>query len=219
MKGPWIVVLGVLLGGSSAPTLSVTLVGNAGVVMSDGDTSLLIDLPYESGAFGYETYDWQALTPSGETVSVVTHHHRDHFDPELFEQRSAWRLFGPPSVSGTTPRHRVIAGDSVRVGAFSMVAIATPHTEDHRSYRVRWRGRVFHFSGDTEDSSHLRASPPLDVLFVTPWLSCAAAHEGRLGVATRSVAYHRSPAGDDEICGGVDTLPQGTTLTFGPAEE
>ena len=192
--------------------LTVTLVGNAGVVLSDGQVSLLLDLPYESGAFGYMRYDPDRLRPSGEVVSVITHHHRDHFAPELFLAHEAWRVIGPESVTGSVPRARVLSGDSIGIGAFSVVVLPTPHTDDHRSYRVRWRDRVLHFVGDTEDAASLRASPRVDVLFVTPWLSCAA--EGTAGflAAARRIGYHLDPAGRDRICGPVEVLEQGTVL-------
>lgn len=120
-----------------AAALDVTVVGNAGVVLSDGASSLLVDLPYESGAFGYMTYDPVALDPPGTVTSIITHDHADHFDPELFRRREGWRIFGPPSVTEGLPTGRVVEGDSVSLGAFDVVVIPAPHTADHRSYRRR----------------------------------------------------------------------------------
>ncbi len=192
--------------------LTVTLVGNAGVVVSDGEVSLLIDLPYESGAFGYQTYDHEALAPVGDVVSVVTHHHRDHFAPELFLSRAAWRAIGPPSAMAGVPAARILTGDSIVVGSFSVVVVPTPHTDDHRSYRVRWHDRVLHFVGDTEDPTSLVATPPMDVLFVTPWLSCAAETAAGFRTAARRIAYHVDPGGRDRFCGGIEVLPQGASF-------
>lgn len=196
-------------------SLEVTMVGNAGVTLSDGITSLLVDLPYESGAFGYMTYDPSELKPRGEVASVITHDHLDHFDEALLASRGEWRVLGPRSVLSRLPFERWVWGDSVRIGAFDVVTIATPHTDDHRSYRIRWGGNVFHFTGDTEDPRHLQASPPIDVLFITPWLSCAAVREGLLDVARRSVAYHLSPDGADTVCGDVRVPEQGSTFSVG----
>jgi L-ascorbate metabolism protein UlaG (beta-lactamase superfamily) len=207
-----------LLAAQATPDLSITLVGNAGVLLSDGTTSLLVDLPYESGAFGYMTYDPSALRPLGTAVSVVTHHHRDHFDPSHFGRREDWLILGPPSVTERLPASKVIQGDSVNIGDFAVVTIPTPHTEDHRSYRVRWRGKVLHFVGDTEVPSHLGDGPPIDLLLITPWLSCAAVDADLLRVASRSVAYHLSPDGDDRICGHVETLAQGSSFVLTAGE-
>lgn len=190
----------------------VTLVGNAGVMLSDGRTSILVDLPYESGAFGYMTYDPAQLAPDTAAVAVITHHHRDHFAAEIFRSKSGWRLIGPPSVTQGVSPDRVLVGDSVRVGAFSVIAVPTPHTVDHRSYRVRWFETVFHFVGDTEDATSLESGPEVDVLFVTPWLSCAARERARFRSADRRVAYHLAPNGQDRVCGGVEILPQGSSF-------
>lgn len=193
--------------------LTVTMVGNAGVMLSDDSSSLLIDLPYESGASGYQTYRPEQLRPAGTTVAVVTHHHRDHFAPELFLARPTWKVIGPPSVVRPLPGDRVLSGDRATVGAFEIIAIPTPHTDDHRSYQIRWHGRVLQAVGDTEDPGSLRQGPPPDVLFITPWLSCAAAEAGITRLAVRSIAYHLARSGADRICGDVEVLEQGASFT------
>lgn len=159
------------------------------------------------------------LSLSGTAVSVVTHHHSDHFDPSLFLEREQWLVLGPSSVTRELPEARVIRGDSVDIDDFAVVTIPTPHTEDHRSYRIRWRGRVLHFVGDSEVPEHLGDGPRIDVLFVTPWLSCAAAAEDLLGVASRKIGYHLSPDGGDRICGDVEVLAQGASFVLTIGEE
>lgn len=195
--------------------LSITMVGNAGVVLFDGRTTLLVDLPYESGASGYMRYDVESLPDRGEAISVVTHHHRDHFAPELLIPHERWRVIGPASALETIPSDRVLSGDSIGVGAFAVVVLPTPHTNDHRSYRIRWQGLVLHFVGDTEDPSTLLSTPVPDVLFVTPWLSCAAEDADGFRSAGRRIAYHLDPRGRDRICGDVDVIPQGTSFQVG----
>ncbi len=199
-----------------AAVLDVEMVGNAGVVLTDGATSLLVDLPYEPGAFGYMDYDPASLGPPGEVVSVFTHHHADHFDAALFAQRPEWRLVGPPSVAARVAPDRVLDGDSIEVGAFAIIAIPTPHTDDHRSYRIRWRGRVLFFTGDTEDPSAVPVEPRIDVLFVTPWLNCALTRSGRAEGWDRSVTYHRSPDGTDQACGASEVPEQGARFEIVP---
>lgn len=95
---------------TGAQQLTVQLVGNAGILLSDGTTSLLVDLPYESGYSGYERYDPARLAPGGTVVSVITHAHRDHFDPSLFLARPSWRIIGPPSAIAFLPPDRVLGG-------------------------------------------------------------------------------------------------------------
>ncbi|MEZ4456369.1 MAG: MBL fold metallo-hydrolase [Gemmatimonadales bacterium] len=209
-------VIATLLGGQPAGDLRITLVGNAGVLLSDGTTTLLVDLPYESGAFGYQAYDPGALRPAGTAVAVVTHDHRDHFDLDLFRRRPSWSVIGPGVITDRLPAARVLSGDSLAVGAFSVVVVPTPHSEGHRSYRVRWRGRVLYFSGDTEVPAFLRRAPPIDILFVTPWLSCEAAKAGLLGQAARRIGYHLSADGSDRLCGEVEQLAQGSSFAVPP---
>ncbi|MGH7553518.1 MAG: hypothetical protein ACREMQ_10890 [Longimicrobiales bacterium] len=52
---------------------------------------------------------------------------------------------------------------------FSVIAIATPRTDDHRSYRMRWRGRVLHFTGDSHVAAVVPSEPRTDILFVSSW--------------------------------------------------
>jgi hypothetical protein len=209
-----VLLAALFLGPARSAELQVTMVGNAGVLLSDYATSLLIDLPYASGASVYQTYRPDALQPSGTVVSVVTHHHRDHFEPDLFLDHDSWKIIGPPSVGGSIPPERVVHGDSVRIGGFDIVTIPTPHTPDHRSYRIRWGGRVLHIVGDTEDPETLTAGPQRDLLFITPWLSCSATASGVRPLAGRSVAYHMRRSGRDRICGPVEVLDQGASFSI-----
>jgi glyoxylase-like metal-dependent hydrolase (beta-lactamase superfamily II) len=197
-----------------AAELDITMVGNAGVMLTDGDHSILIDLPYQPGAYGYAAYEPDKLDPPGSVTSVITHHHLDHFDPDLVLAREEWKIIGPPSVTGNLPSERVIPGDSISLGAFQIVALPTEHTDDHRSYRIYWHEKIFHFSGDAQVTDFLGPEPQLDLLFVTPWLSCMAAEAGVLGYATREIVYHLDPAGGDTICGDLERLEQGSSFTL-----
>lgn len=201
---------------AGAQELSVQFVGNEGVVLSDGETSLLVDLPYRSGAYGYEEYDPAALQPEGRVISVVTHHHVDHFDPQIFLAREGWEFFGPPSAAAVLPRARVLPGDTLEAGGFRVEAIPTEHTPDHRSYVVEWGGRRLVFVGDTNDPSFLSGLPPVDVLFVSPWLACAMVEAGIAMDLGRGIYYHRRADGSDRWCGGFEQLEQGAGFVLEP---
>ncbi len=210
----WLMLfVSILMAAGQSATLQLQFIGNAGVLLSDGVTSLLVDFPYQSGAFGYMEYDFESAQPSGRTVSVITHAHSDHFDADLF-LKTDWAAIAPPGVQSSLPAERVLSGDSLRVGAFSVVAVQTPHTPEHRSYRIRWRGRVLYFTGDTEDIARLTGQPPLDVLFITPWLSCALARSGAAVNAVRAVAYHQAPNGSDRFCGSARPMRQGESFVL-----
>ena len=141
---------------ASAPqvdSLQVQLIGNAGVRLSDGQTTVLIDLPYVSGSFGYQTWDSAGLVLVGPVVAAFTHAHDDHFDPRGL--RRGWLVMGGDAViAGTGDGFETTQAD-VTVGEFSVTALPTPHSPGHRSYRVEWRGRSLYFTGDTEDAAVL----------------------------------------------------------------
>lgn len=211
-RAPLLALLLLVAAPAAGQGLQVEFVGNEGVVLSDGEVSLLVDLPYRPGAYGYEEYDPAALQPEGRVISVVTHHHVDHFDPQLFLVREGWEFFGPPSAAAVLPRARVVAGDTLQVGAFRVASIATEHTPDHRSYLVEWNGRRIVFVGDTNDPSFLAGLPAVDLLFVTPWLACAMVEAGISMDLDRGIYYHRRPDGSDRWCGGFEQLEQGTSF-------
>lgn len=184
-----------------ADSLTFDVVANAGVLVTDGVTSLLVDLPYEPGAYGYDVYDVTALNPPGRVVSVITHDHTDHFERDAFLARTDWQLIADPALTSGIPDARVISANpdgSYTVGAFNVTAIPTPHSDGHRSYRVEWGDRAFYFTGDTQDTTALSAEPGGDVLFVTPWLYCSLAGSPVLDAWEDVVLYHvRSDESDD----------------------
>ncbi len=52
-----------------AQTLEFHFIGNMAYEISDGETTLLSDFPYESGAFGYMTYKFE----DGSDITRITH--------------------------------------------------------------------------------------------------------------------------------------------------
>jgi len=123
-----IALLAITLQATPADSLQIRFVGNAGFELSDGATTLLIDLPYESGAFDLMTYDPTALDPVGRVVSVVTHRHVDHFDPSLFTAQE-WDIVGPEEVTSALAPARVLQGRIVMVGDFRIQRFSTPHSD------------------------------------------------------------------------------------------
>ncbi len=173
-----------------ADSLQIRFVGNEGVELSDGRTTLLTDLPYRPGAFGYMTYDPGALRPAGRVVSLISHGHADHFDPALFRP-TGWEIIGPREVTRSLPGERVLPlADTIRVGAFTVHPVPTPHGPEHYSYLVTWRGRRLYLVGDTEQADALLAATGLDVAFVSPWLACTVSRSGAAIDAARVVIYH-----------------------------
>ncbi len=209
------VVMSAPLGGQ-ADSLRVRFIGNAAFELTDGQTTLVTDFPYQSGAFGYMTYD-DSVMPVGHVTRVVTHGHADHFTPALVSGGD-WRVIGPPDVMRSLPPTQRISGTRQwSVGHFAVTAQPTPHSNvDHFSYVIEWRGHRFYFTGDTEDTAALVAAADLDVAFVTPWLWCTVLRSEQSVSATRVVMHHQFPAGRSEICGSPVVLEQGQELVFTP---
>ncbi len=195
-------------------TLHIRFIGNAAFELSDGTTTLGTDLPYQSGAFGYMTYDVTGVSPPGDVVSVITHRHADHFEASLFERRN-WRIIGPREVTTRLPPDRVLAAARrTTIGPFVVTPYPTPHSDtEHYSYLIEWHGRRLYFTGDTEDPAHLLSVEKLDIAFVTPWLLCEIARRGASVPARQVILHHQFPDGRSRVCGTPRRMTQGERIS------
>lgn len=195
--------------------LRVRFIGNEGFELSDGETTIVTDLPYQPGAFNYMRYDPASLTPEGRVISLITHRHADHFDEDLFLERD-WSIIGPVEVTDRLPDERVIAlSEAIEVGEFTVRPHRTAHRDtEHYSYLVTWRGLRLYFVGDTENPSHLLSVTDLDLAFVTSWLGCTAGAFGRRIDADRIVLYHHRPGEGTRGCFEALVMQQGESFTM-----
>ncbi len=195
-------------------SLEIRYVGNAGFELYDGATTLLIDLPYESGAYSLMTYDPNTIRARGKVVSVITHRHVDHFSPGLFAARN-WAIHAPAEVTNSLPPDQVLNGNQPTIGEFTVQRFATPHRDtEHFSYLVSWRGRRLYFVGDTEDPTHMLSMRDLDILFITPWLTCSSQAAGGTVDAHRVVLYHQFPDKRLTVCGSPEIVAQGQSWSI-----
>lgn len=205
-----------------AATLDARFIGNMAYAISDGAITLFTDFPYESGYSQYMTYnarEIQSRTP--RSIALITHRHRDHWEPALFSGTN-WSVIGPADALSGAAANRVVRAlpvvperQTVTFENLSIDALPTPHANiGHYSYVVTWHGQRLYFSGDTEDTAALLGATNLDVAFVSPWLFQTAMKSGRPINARRIVIYHHegrqtSVAG----CSGICSVPkQGDTL-------
>ncbi len=195
--------------------LQIRFIGNEGFELSDGETTILTDLPYQPGAFNYMQYDPGTLDPQGRVVSLITHRHADHFDEALFLERD-WDIIGPVEVTARLPAGRVVVmSEAIEVGAFTVRPHRTAHSDvEHYSYLVTWHGLRFYFVGDTENPGHLLSVPKLKVAFVTPWLGCTAGAFGREIDAERIVLYHQAEGEGTRGCFDAQVMEQGESFTL-----
>jgi len=193
--------------------LKITFVGNNGVSLSDGETTLLVDLPYQSGAYGLMNYHSETIPAKGEVVCVITHEHEDHFDPELFKTKN-WQILGPAEVTVHLDPNRVISREPKnKVGAFSITGFNTPHGKVfHLSYLIEWRGHNLYFTGDTEDPQMLLDQSELSIAFITPWLACEVEQRKGIVKAQRKLMIHHMGDGSDEACLGLEIWRQGDEM-------
>lgn len=188
--------------------LQVTFIGNAAFQLSDGTHTLVSDFPYVSGAFGYMTYEMDSVLPEGEVLSMITHHHRDHFAPELLDDE--WTLVAGPGIEDQDHPRRMAWSDTLAWGKFTIVPIKTPHTPQHHSYIVHWENRSFYFTGDTESTAAFPADT-VDVFFITPWLMDSAQKQG-VPVRGKDIVIHHHKSGQRVRCDNCIVPAQGDVI-------
>ena len=178
--------------------LSFTFIGNEAFFISDGHTTLLTDFPYQSGAFGYMTYDRSGLPAVNDGVCLITHGHADHFDAAWFE-KTDFAIIAPRSVSANLKTQRLVAfAPEMQYRDIRVRAFRTPHGDvEHYSYLVSWHGLLLYLTGDTDDLSVLERQSGLDVAFLTPWQLAAFRHEHKRIPSKRVVIYHQRS--DEEV--------------------
>lgn len=187
----WLGLLVLFVSPVEAADLRFTFIGNMAVHITDGQTVLVSDFPYESGAFGYMKWQASAVPPVKDGLALITHRHRDHFAPELLAPYDL-------TVAGPAEVLRMVVGKPtlaltppVRFRDIEIEPRKTPHAGlEHFSYLVVWRGRRLYFPGDAEDPAGLLATPDLDVAFVSPWLLASVKKAGARIDARRVVVYH-----------------------------
>jgi L-ascorbate metabolism protein UlaG (beta-lactamase superfamily) len=195
--------------------LEIRFLGNEAFEITDGKTMLLSDFPYESGAFGYMTYDPELLKARKNAYCLITHQHKDHFDVSL-HSRIGCKVFGPQDVLQKIPEDSrgKWEKDLARINGINITAIPSPHGNvDHFSYRVDWNNKSLYFVGDTDEPATLMKQPKLDVLFITPWLLQKIPQQKWKSLAQRLVIYHHG-AKEKMDCSICIVPKQGETIRF-----
>jgi L-ascorbate metabolism protein UlaG (beta-lactamase superfamily) len=214
-----LVLCAVVASASSQPaqTLEARFVGNMAYAISDGTTTLFTDFPYQSGYSRYMTYERQEIRSRTErTLALITHRHRDHWEPILF-RATGWSVVAPSDAIPNTDPRRVVKAlpvpasrQTVTFEGISIDALPTEHAGvGHYSYLVTWHGQRLYFTGDTEDTAALVDAKNLDVAFVSPWLFQRVLKSGQRLDARRVVIYHQE-AGQTSVegCSGTCSVPR-----------
>jgi L-ascorbate metabolism protein UlaG (beta-lactamase superfamily) len=198
---------------ASAGELHFRFIGNEAFLITDGVTSLLTDYPYQSGAFGYMTYDSSSVGPVANGLCLITHGHADHFDAKLFAATN-FAIIAPPSVLALLNTERKIPfREEMTYRDIRVRAFRTPHGDiEHYSYLVLWHGLRLYFTGDTDDTSELKNQKDLSAAFVSPWLLERMKNEHEKIHAKRVVVYHHKPG--EEVAPYQDRLVPSQGSTF-----
>jgi L-ascorbate metabolism protein UlaG (beta-lactamase superfamily) len=209
-------LLGVLTAGS--PVLEARFIGNAAFEITDGTSTILVDFPYRSGAFGYMAFPSAEVHLRPGALCLFTHHHADHFDPAAVAVVGC-TVAGPDEVRLAAPERSRAGPGPWRHGAARIECLPTPHASvEHCSYRVSWHGVEVFLSGDIEDLEPLRRSPQrFDVLFLASWLLPALDGVDPAAASARVVVHHHGPEEEVSPCDRCLVPEQGATFTLRPA--
>jgi len=177
-----------------AGELKVTFIGNMAFHITDGETTLLSDFPYTSGAYGYMQFDMDSVPEIKNGVSLITHFHGDHWNGLLFKEMKQ-KVIGPPSVTSKLDQGRVIPFDKELMTFEGIVVepIEMPHkfAPEHFSYLVTWHGLRLYFPGDTETPADMLKQKDIDIMFISPWLIRTIERQNLSLDTKHLVVYHQ----------------------------
>jgi L-ascorbate metabolism protein UlaG (beta-lactamase superfamily) len=217
-SGPKLVALALvattaLFAASPSSSLSIRFIGNAGFELTDGDATILLDFPYQSGAFGYMTFDRSELRGREPSLCVFTHRHPDHFDAQSIATVGC-KVAGPRDLLAALPEaSRAGEGPVWGFAAAQVRCIPTEHAGiGHCSILIVWHGQRLYFAGDIEDLTGFdRVEGGLDVVFLPAWLASeATALRAKLPGVRIVIQHHKS--GEVVSCSDCMVPEQGASV-------
>jgi L-ascorbate metabolism protein UlaG (beta-lactamase superfamily) len=213
-------LLAILLLGAAAavasPAIEARFIGNSGFDISDGHTTLLVDFPYRSGAYGYMAFDSAELSAREHALCLFTHRHEDHFDTEAIADIDC-TVLGPPGVMERVKGSaRLEGGPPWRFRNLELDCLTTEHGGvDHCSWVVGWHERVLVFAGDVEN---LRGILPHldqpDVLVVPYWLTAEVELARQRFPEMKVFLSHHRSGEEFSVCAGCVVPAQDTSLDW-----
>lgn len=206
------VLLAVLAQVSFAQTqeMTITFLGNAGFLMTDGNTNIYFDFPYKSGAYGYMKYDSSEVTTvKDSSIFIFTHKHADHYSKSIVKKLNGKIYSGR--------NRRKISRLEKDIPGFSIKPYRTKHrfSFSHYSYAIVWHGKRFFVSGDTEHPETIGLIKGIDYAFIPPWILSYAKQKSITIDAKTKVVYHLYPNEKVEEKGKADFIvfdKQGMTI-------
>ena len=189
---------------ANAGELKITFIGNMAFHITDGETTLLSDFPYTSGAYGYMDYDAEAVPEIKDGLHLITHFHGDHWNVRLFratEQKT--KIIAPPGITARLEPDRVIPfspTEPMNYKGIAVQAIEMPHNlaPEHFSYLVTWHGKRLYFIGDTETPEDILKQKNLDVSFISPWVIRTVERQN-LTLDTKELVMYHQKVGEEVV--------------------
>ena len=189
---------------ADAGELKITFIGNMAFHITDGETTLLSDFPYTSGAYGYMEYDMDKVPEIRDGVHLITHFHGDHWNADLFqEMKLKTKIIAPPSVTEKLDKERVVPfseTEPMTYKGITVQAIAMPHkfAPEHFSYLVTWHGKRLYFIGDTETPADILKQKDIAALFISPWVIRTIERQD-LSLDTRELVMYHQKVGEEVV--------------------
>jgi L-ascorbate metabolism protein UlaG (beta-lactamase superfamily) len=149
--------------------IKIRFIGNCGLSLTDGNSSIYIDFPYKSGAHHYMEYDKSELdSVKNNPIFIFTHKHSDHYSRKLVKKLAknlGGDIYGPWNVNDFPEL-------SKKIESFTIASFKTKHTFslNHYSYLITWHNKKIFISGDTGNSETIASLKDIDWAFVPAWL-------------------------------------------------
>lgn len=172
--------------------IRIRFIGNCGLHMTDGQTSVYFDFPYKSGAYGYMTYNQKELDSIVEnSIFIFTHKHKDHYSAKnmnaIIRNKNGRRF--------TQWQTKKLKSFSETIPEFDIEILKTKHRFSirHISYVITWHGKKIYLSGDTENAEAISVVKDIDWAFVPYWILLDASEKGLKIDAKQIGVYHLYP--------------------------
>ncbi len=156
---------------------TIKWIGQAGYVLSDGDTTICID-PYLSDVVNRVANRPRTVAPPfapeelRADAVICTHNHLDHIDIDAIPRMNkSMQFFAPSDCKNTLTNLGVVyynefdEGETVRLGDFELTAVFADHTVPAIGVVIKHSGNTLYFTSDTIYNERL-AEVKCDILFI-----------------------------------------------------
>jgi L-ascorbate metabolism protein UlaG (beta-lactamase superfamily) len=202
--------------------LEIQFIGNAAFHITDGQTTLLIDFPYTSGAYGYMEYKLEDVKAIKDGLSLITHKHHDHWDQGLFEEMGHAIIAPPDILENIKSEKKISFNDTMTYKDITIRAFETPHDSpaklQHYSYLVTWHGLRLYIPGAAVVDYALTMKN-IDIMFLGEWYTSKIQNQEIVLDAQTLIIFHQKEG--QEIPSSPDylVLKQGETIKVEFKEE